>query len=207
MKKIGLMLMAGIMGVCIVGCTQQEVPAKDVTIEEIGSKENEDKVVEAESVKADSAKVESVEAMSVEATSAEAKSDASEADGWSDSRDGWYSATLNSQGKDEIGVANEWGYLPEIAYDVKIENDQLIVYGSMCYSATNDMDSNNVSDDIKHVFPIGPNTELRGGVDESGYTTYTAEEYGKYVADLIDSQLGLIIEVKDGAVVAVSVAP
>lgn len=120
--------------------------------------------------------------------------------------DGSYYGSLYSDGKDRIGVEDEWGNLPCIVYNTQIEGNQLIVSGSMSYSATGDFENPETSDDMEHVFVFDDNTEFKFLKGPEDSEVYTAEEYVSGLEDLKDSGLALVIKVENGVATNVSLS-
>lgn len=104
---------------------------------------------------------------------------------------GWY-------GKDEIGVEDEWGNLPAIAYNTRIDGDKLIVSGSMSYTPSNDFGDSETSDDIDHVFVFDENTEFYWVTGPEEREEYEADSFIKDLESIKDTGLGLCVEVEDG---------
>ena len=121
--------------------------------------------------------------------------------------DGFYYAGLYSNGKDEIGVEDEWGNLPAIAYNTRIDGDKLIISGSMYYSDTNDFEDSETSDDIDHVFVFDENTEFYWVTGPEEHEEYEADSFIKDLESIKDTGLGLCVEVEDGVAKEVSVSP
>ncbi len=120
--------------------------------------------------------------------------------------DGCYYGGLYSDGKDRIGVEDEWGNLPCIVYNVRIEENKLVVSGSMSYSATHDYENAETSDDMEHTFVFDDNTDFKWIKGPEDNEHYTAEEYVSGLEDLKDTGLGLTIEVENGVATEVSVS-
>ena len=121
--------------------------------------------------------------------------------------DGFYYAGLYSNGKDEIGIEDEWGNLPAIAYNTRIDGDKLIISGSMYYSDTNDFEDSETSDDSDHVFVFDENTEFYWVTGPEEREEYEADSFIKDLESIKDTVLGLFVEVEDGVAKEVSVSP
>jgi hypothetical protein len=120
--------------------------------------------------------------------------------------DGSYYGLLYSDGKERIGVEDEWGNLPCIVYNTQIEGNRLIVSGSMSYSATNDYENSETSDDMEHVFVFDDNTEFKFLKGPEDSEVYTAEEYVSGLDNLKDTGLALVIKVENGVATNVSLS-
>lgn len=120
--------------------------------------------------------------------------------------DGSYYGSLYSDGKDRIGVEDEWGNLPCIVYNTQIEGNQLIVSGSMSYSATGDFENPETSDDMEHVFTFDDNTDFKWLKGPEDAEHYSAEEYVRGLEIIKDTGLCLIIKVVNGVATEVSVS-
>lgn len=121
--------------------------------------------------------------------------------------DGFYYGSLYSDGKDRIGVADEWGNLPCIVYDTRIEGDKLIITGSMTYTVTNDSEERETSDDMEHTFVFDDNTDFRWVVGPDDFDHFTAEEFIDAMEDIKDTGLALTVEIENGVATLVSVSP
>lgn len=121
--------------------------------------------------------------------------------------DGSYYGSLYSDGKERIGVEDEWGNLPAIAYNTRIDGDKLIISGSMYYSDTNDFENSEISGDIDHVFVFDENTEFYWVTGPEEREEYEADSFIKDLESIKDTGLGLCVEVEDGVAKEVSVSP
>ena len=120
--------------------------------------------------------------------------------------DGLYYGSLYSDGKDRIGEEDEWGNIPGIVYDTRIEGNQLIVSGSMDYSAAGDFENPETSDDMEHVFTFDDNTDFKWLKGPEDAEHYSAEEYVRGLENIKDTGLCLMIKVENGVATEVSVS-
>ncbi len=120
--------------------------------------------------------------------------------------DGLYYGSLYSDGKDRIGEEDEWRHIPGIVYDTRIEGNQLIVSGSLDYSATGDFENPETSDDMEHVFTFDDNTDFKALKGPEDAEHYSAEEYVRGLENIKDTGLCLMIKVENGVATEVSVS-
>lgn len=188
MKKIKSIVLIGLIGLSLVGCVKPENNNEGLKLTENSENDVIDKSTE-----------------STENNENEVIDESSEST--DTAADGFYYAGLYSNGKDEIGVEDEWGNLPAIAYNTRIDGDKLIISGSMYYSDTNDFEDSETSDDIEHVFVFDENTEFYWVTGPEEREEYEADSFIKDLESFKDTGLGLCVEVEDGVAKEVSVSP
>lgn len=204
-KSIGSIIILSCIGLCMAGCSSVDV-AGDESSNNTGIFESvESNIAEEVVAEGNDETIETSETTEPnEATEPSEMSDTNER--IEEVNDGIYYAELYSDGKDRIGIADEWGNLPGIAYKVQVEGNKMIVSGSMWYSATADYENSVTSDDMDHAFAFDDSTEFKWIAGPDDAEKYSAEDYVCCLQDLKDTGLCLSIKVENGVATEVSVS-
>lgn len=122
----------------------------------------------------------------------------------------WLTATLHKSGKDQSLKEDKWGTSQAIVYDAKIEGDTLTIKGDMFFKNDVSQDPVGVYDKKEIVLKLTDDTKytLTGGIDENeeiASESISKEEFAKQLTELIDSELGIDIEVKGDTVLSIDI--
>ncbi len=122
----------------------------------------------------------------------------------------WLTATLHKSGKDQSLKEDKWGTSQAIVYDAKIEGDTLTIKGDMFFKNDVSQDPVGVYDKKEIVLKLTDDTKytLTGGIDENeeiASESISKEEFAEQLTQLIDSELGIDIEVKGDTVLSIDI--
>lgn len=126
----------------------------------------------------------------------------------------WLNATLHKSGKDQSLKEDKWGSTQAIVYDAKIEGDTLTIKGDMFFKNDIAQDPVGVYDKKEIILKLTDETKytLTGGIeeDEEGNEVVASnpvskEEFAEQLTQLIDSELGIDIEVKGDTVLSIDI--